>query len=77
MAGGATPLAQEPTVETLNQLLPFIIPILLIDWTMKIIALVDLARRERATAPKWVWVLVILFVNLVGPIVYFIFGRRD
>lgn len=40
-------------------------------------ALADLRRRERAelTAPLWVWGGVV-FVNVVGPLAYFAFGRR-
>jgi hypothetical protein len=42
-----------------------------------ITALVDLIRRERTRGPKWVWLLVILLVNYIGPILYFVIGRRD
>ena len=34
-------------------------------------------RRERVRGPKWVWALVIVFVNYIGPIIYFVAGRRD
>jgi hypothetical protein len=40
-------------------------------------ALIDLLRRERTKGPKWVWVLVVVLVNLVGPIVYLLFGREE
>jgi hypothetical protein len=42
-----------------------------------IFALVDLIRRERTKGPKWLWALIIVFVNLIGPILYFIIGRED
>jgi hypothetical protein len=57
--------------------LPLIIPILVVQYVLVIAAIVDLVRRERARGPKWVWVLVILFVNFVGPIIYFVIGRED
>lgn len=40
-------------------------------------ALVDLGRREAGAVngPRWAWVLA-SFVNFVGPIAYFSFGRR-
>lgn len=59
------------------QILPYIIPIVLLQLALMIIALMDLTRRERTRGPKWVWVLVIVFGELVGPIVYFIFGREE
>jgi len=40
-------------------------------------ALMDVARREKTRGPKWMWVLVILFVNLIGPVAYLIFGREE
>ena len=63
--------------EQLRALIPFLIPILLIQLALIVAALVDLARRERTRGPKWVWVLVILFVNIVGPIIYFVVGREE
>jgi hypothetical protein len=42
-----------------------------------IAALIDVARREKLRGPKWLWVLVILFVNIIGPIIYFVAGRQD
>ena len=64
-------------METLNELLPFLIPVILLQIALLVVALVDLVRRERTRGPKWVWVLVILFVNLIGPVVYLLFGREE
>jgi hypothetical protein len=64
-------------MEQVRQLIPFLIPIVLIQLALMVVALVDLARRERTRGPKWVWVLVIVFVNLIGPIVYFVLGREE
>jgi hypothetical protein len=41
------------------------------------VALVDLVRRERTRGPKWVWAVVIVLVNLIGPVVYLFFGREE
>ncbi len=57
--------------------LPYLIPILLLEALLIIAALIDLKRRERTRGPKWLWVLVIIFVNLIGPIIYFVFGRQE
>ena len=63
--------------EQIRALIPFLIPIILIQLGLMVAALVDLARRERTRGPKWIWVLVIVFVNLIGPIVYFLAGREE
>ena len=64
-------------MDQIRQLLPFLIPIALLQLALLVVALIDLARRERTRGPKWLWVLIILFVNLIGPIVYFVFGREE
>jgi hypothetical protein len=61
----------------LTELLPFIIPLVLLQLTLMVVALVDLSRREKTKGPKWVWILIIVFGELIGPIIYFIFGRED
>jgi hypothetical protein len=64
-------------MEVLKEYLPLLIPILIIQLALIIFALADLLRREQTRGPKWVWVLVILFVNLIGPIIYFLLGREE
>ncbi len=64
-------------MENISSLIPFLIPIVLLQLGLMGFALVDLIRRERTKGPKWVWALVIIFVNLIGPIVYFVVGREE
>ena len=64
-------------MEQFRQILPFLIPIILLQLGLMAVALIDLARRERTHGPKWLWALVIIFVNLIGPIVYFVIGREE
>jgi len=65
-------------LNTLQQILPLLVPILILQLVLLIAALLDLFKPSRTTrGPKWVWALVILFVNLIGPIVYFLAGRQD
>jgi len=63
--------------EELSRFLPFLIPVIILQVALMLVALIDLLRRERTRGPKWVWLLVILFVNLFGPIAYFIIGREE
>ena len=64
-------------METRNELLPFLIPIILLQVALMVVALVDLVRRERTRGPKWAWGLVIVFFNLIGPVVYLLLGREE
>ncbi len=52
------------------------IPLIIAQFVLLIVAIIDLVRIEKTNGPKWVWALVIIFVNIIGPILYFIFGRR-
>ena len=64
-------------ISKLQQYIPYLIPVLVIQLVLMISALVDLIQREHTRGPKWIWVLVILFVNYIGPIIYFVAGRKE
>ena len=64
-------------IEEIAPLLPFLIPVLIIQFGLMAAALIDLVRREQTRGPKWMWVVIIVFVNLIGPIIYFLLGRED
>jgi hypothetical protein len=40
-------------------------------------ALVDLARRPATNGPRWAWAFIIIFINIIGPIAYFLIGQRE
>lgn len=61
----------------ISQWLPLLIPILLLQLGLMIAALIDLAKRERTRGPKWMWVIIIILGELIGPIVYFVVGREE
>lgn len=64
-------------MDTVRELLPFLIPIIVLQLALLTFALVDLARRPKANGPKWLWVIIIVFINLIGPIAYFLVGRQE
>ena len=51
--------------------------IALLGFIPTIIALVDILRNKFEDNNKIVWVLVVLFFNLIGAILYFIIGRKQ
>ena len=71
-AAGVNPLTTE-------QLLLLLAPVLLIQLGLMIVALIDLEKDERHVRGdrKVVWALIIVFVNIIGPILYFTVGRED
>ena len=64
-------------MDTLRDLLPFLIPIILLQLALIVVALLDLARRPKVNSPRWLWVVVIIFINFIGPVAYFLVGRQE
>ncbi len=64
-------------VNQIVKILPFLIPLILLELGLLVWALIDVARRPRVRGNKVVWILVIVLINIIGPILYFIFGRGE
>jgi hypothetical protein len=64
-------------LDTLMRLLPLLIPLFLIQLGLMIVALVDLFKREKTRGPKWMWIVIVIIVNMIGPILYFVVGREE
>jgi hypothetical protein len=64
---------------TTEQIIALVAPIIIIQLGLMVAALYDLEREERRVrgGSKLVWVLIIVFLNIVGPILYFVAGRED
>jgi len=59
---------------------PLLIPILLIQVGLQIAALVNLYHQPVENLRgnnKWLWVAIIILTELLGPIVYFLFARKE
>ena len=64
---------------TTGQILLLVLPILAIELGLLGLAVRDLLKDERHVrgGNKALWALVIVFVSLLGPIIYFAIGRED
>jgi len=64
---------------TTEQILLLLAPVIVIQLGLMIVALIDLERDERRVrgGRKVVWALIIVLVNIIGPIVYFTVGREE
>ena len=63
----------------LGSALPLVVPVLLLQLTLLVLGLRDLLRPERRVRgdSKALWALVIIFIGIIGPLVYFAAGRTD
>jgi hypothetical protein len=59
-------------------LLKAVWPVIALNYIVVIWAVVDLVRRDNVKyMPKLLWGIIIVFVNLIGPIAYLAFGRGE
>jgi len=59
-------------------LLPLVAPLIALQLILMAVALYDLAKREHVLGGnKLVWALVILLVNMIGPVAYLLLGRKE
>ena len=63
----------------LNEILPLLVPIAVIQIALIAIALKDLFKPERRVkgGNKGIWVFLIVFINFIGPLAYFFVGREE
>jgi heme/copper-type cytochrome/quinol oxidase subunit 4 len=46
-------------------------------WIVTIVALVDVLKSNFESNNKLIWVLVVIFTNIIGAILYFTIGRKQ
>lgn len=54
-----------------------IAPLLIIQLILTVIAAIDLFKSDETNGPKLLWLCIILFVSILGPVLYFVIGRKD
>ncbi|WP_226529328.1 PLD nuclease N-terminal domain-containing protein [Metabacillus niabensis] len=57
--------------------LPIVLPVMAVGAILVFLALFDLYRHRKTRENALTWMVVILFVNTLGPILYFVIGRRE
>ena len=62
-----------------GELIPLLIPLVVLELGLAIWALWDLSRPGRRVRgeSRLLWAIVILFASLIGPILYFVAGRQE
>jgi hypothetical protein len=59
-------------------LLKAVLPLAAVHLILLVTALVSLSRAEAVRGgKKWVWLLVIVLLNTIGPILYFTIGKKE
>lgn len=60
-----------------SQLWAIIAPLLGLQLVLILTALIVCARAVQTRGPKWMWMLIIVFGNVLGPVLFFAAGRRS
>ena len=62
----------------LTPYIPFLIPVAVIQLGLMIAALVHILRHKTYKAGNRVlWIVIVVVVNIIGPILYFTIGKGD
>lgn len=61
----------------LSKLIAVIAPFVAVQLILMTIAIILCAKARETRGPKLMWILIIIFVNILGPIAFFVFGRRN
>ncbi len=64
--------------DLIMNLLPILLPLMAIQLGLMITALVHLLRHKAVKRGSVaLWVVLIVLVNIIGPVLYFLIGRED
>lgn len=65
-------------IAMLKEYLPFLIPLVMAQLALGITALVHVLRHPKYRfGNQIVWAIIVMLVQIIGPVVYFTFGRGD
>ncbi len=65
-------------MKQLIEYLPFLIPIFLIELILMVTALVHVLRNKRFRfGNRILWIIIVVFIQILGPIFYFTVGRGE
>ncbi|HHT87665.1 MAG TPA: hypothetical protein GX002_01440 [Clostridiales bacterium] len=58
--------------------LPFIIPIIAVEFILMIVSLVHMLKHKKFRfGNQAMWIIIVVFVQIIGPILYFTIGRGE
>jgi len=67
-------------MEYLTKNFPLLLPLIIIQIIFQFTALIDLIKKNKEEI-RWEnkipWIIIILALGILGPILYFIFGRKS
>lgn len=63
---------------SLNEALPIILPLAILEIFLAVFSLIHVLRHPNCRfGNKMIWCIIVVFLQFIGPIIYFVFGRGD
>lgn len=65
-------------MDQIQEILPLLIPLIIAQYTLAIFAVIHVIKHPNYRfGNRILWIIVVLLVQFIGPIVYFLFGRGE
>ena len=65
-------------LQAIIDILPFLLPLIAIEIGLMVFALVNIVTRKKVRGGnKAVWIVLVVLIGVIGPIIYFVFGREE
>jgi heme/copper-type cytochrome/quinol oxidase subunit 4 len=66
------------SVEEVIKYLPFILPILLVQLTLMLTALIHILKHKNYRfGNRAIWVVIVVAIGIIGPVLYFTVGKGE
>lgn len=65
-------------MENIKEYLPFLIPVIILEVILMVTAVVNILKHDKfKVGNKVIWLIISVFIQIIGPILYFTIGRSD
>lgn len=65
-------------MDNIIEYLPFLIPVIILEFILMVTAVVNILKHDKfKVGNKVIWLIISVFVQIIGPILYFTIGRSD
>lgn len=66
------------SLESIQEYLPFLIPLVIAEFALAMTALIHVLKHPNYRfGNKVMWIVIVLLIQIIGPVVYFLIGRGE
>lgn len=58
------------------EIIKLLLPLIILQGALGLYCVIDILRNGVRNLNKVLWILIVMFVNMIGPIIYLITGRK-